>query len=191
MKRFIEKSDLLSPEEYAKRRSELRKALIERKKKRRLAVGPFATFYFECFETMQAQIQEMLHIERGGDAQLADELAAYNPLVPKGNELVATLMLEIEDSNRRQRELAKLGGIEHQIFLKIGDEEILADAESDRTNEQGKTSSVHFLHFRLNDQQSEQFRTEGIQIYLGIRHPDYGHIAQMPEAIREELSKDL
>jgi Protein of unknown function (DUF3501) len=191
MKRVIQPSDLLSPEEYSRRRRELRKTLIERKKKRRVEVGPIATFYFECFETMLAQIQEMLHIERGGEAQLADELAAYNPLVPKGGELVATLMFEIEDPDRRARELSKLGGIEHHIFMRIGPEEIQAEAEGERTNEQGKTSSVHFLHFRLNENQVKSFQDKDTEVILGFHHGGYAHMAQIPSHVRDELSKDL
>jgi len=191
MKHSIEAADLLPPEEYAKQRSALRRMLIERKKKRRVEVGPYATFYFECFDTMRAQIQEMLYIEGGGDAQLADELAAYNPLVPQGGELVATLMFEIEDPDRRARELMRLGGIENQIFMRIGNEDILAQAESDRTNEEGKTSSVHFLHFSLNNAQVKAFRQTNISVMLGFRHACYGHMAIIPDEVRKELQSDL
>ena len=96
-KRFIEKGDLIAFEEYAKNRKKIRKDLVEFKKNRRVSIGPYATFYFESFETMLAQVQEMLHIEKGGDEQLKDELNAYNPLIPKGKELVVTLMFEIDD----------------------------------------------------------------------------------------------
>ena len=100
-KRFIEKEDLIVFEEYAKNRKKIRKDLVEFKKNRRVSIGPYATFYFESFETMLAQVQEMLHIEKGGDEQLKDELNAYNPLIPKGKELVATLMFEIDDPTLR------------------------------------------------------------------------------------------
>ena len=96
-KRQIQKEDLLSSDVYAKSRKQIRADLVKFKKDRRIALGPYATFYFESFETMVAQVQEMLHIEKGGDEQLKDELIAYNPLVPNGKELVATLMFEIDN----------------------------------------------------------------------------------------------
>ena len=117
-KRFIEKEDLIVFEEYAKNRKKIRKDLVEFKKNRRVSIGPYATFYFESFETMLAQVQEMLHIEKGGDEQLKDELNAYNPLIPKGKELVATLMFEIDDPTSRVDFLGKVGGIEEKIYIK-------------------------------------------------------------------------
>ena len=107
----LTQADILSPEEYAAVRAERRAAMVEQKKHRRLHVGPYATFYFENWDTMWYQIQEMLRIEKGGEAQLADELEAYNPLVPKGDELVATVMFEIDDPDQRTRMLGKLGGV--------------------------------------------------------------------------------
>ena len=117
-KRFIEKEDLIAFEEYEKNRKKIRKDLIEFKKNRRVSIGPYATFYFESFETMLAQVQEMLHIEKGGDEQLKDELNAYNPLIPKGKELVATLMFEIDDSTLRADFLGKVGGIEKKVYIR-------------------------------------------------------------------------
>ena len=110
--REITKEDLIPIEEYSKKRKFLRKEIVDYKKKRRVPLGPYANFYFESYETMKAQIQEMLYIEKGGDEQLKDELAAYNPLIPKGNELVATLMFEIDDPVLRLDFLNKVGGIE-------------------------------------------------------------------------------
>src|SRR4029453_17878958 len=104
-KTVISRSDILPPNEYAAKRADLRKAVVARKRKRRVEVGPVATFYFECYETMLQQVQEMLHIEKGGEAQIEDELRAYNPLIPKGQELVATVMFEIDDPVRRGRML--------------------------------------------------------------------------------------
>ena len=97
------------------------------------------------------QIQEMLYIERGGKEQLQDEIKAYNPLVPKGKELVATLMFEIDNEKRRKDFLNSVGGIENKIFIKIGDKKVVAmpEDDTDRTSEDGKASSVHFLHFNL------------------------------------------
>ena len=109
-KKQIEKTDLLSAEVYVKNRKKIRKDLLEFKKDRRIALGPYATFYFESFETMLAQVQEMLHIEKGGDEQLKDELLAYNPLIPNGKELTATLMFEIDNPISRAAFLGKAGG---------------------------------------------------------------------------------
>src|ERR1700743_2184597 len=121
------------------------------KRQRRIEVGPFATFYFENYATMWLQVQEMLRIEKGGDEQLAGELAAYNPLIPQGRELIATLMLEIEDEKRRNAVLLTLGGIEETVFLEIGGDVIRATPTEydDRTTPDGKTSSVHWLRFKL------------------------------------------
>ena len=109
--RVVEKSDLIAFDIYAKNRKQYRKELVEFKKNRRIAIGPYATLYFESYETMLGQIQEMLHIEKGGEEQLKDELAAYNPLIPKGKELVSTLMFEIDNPITRASFLGKVGGI--------------------------------------------------------------------------------
>ena len=147
--REVTKADILSLEEYAKARKELRKKIVEFKKDRRISVGPYATFYFECFETMLAQVQEMLYIDKGGEEQLKDELTAYNPLIPKGKELVSTLMFEIDNPLSRADFLNKVGGIENKVFIRIGDEKIVSTPEQDvdRTSAEGKASSVQFIHF--------------------------------------------
>ena len=115
-KKKIEAEDLLAPKVYSQSRKQMRKDLLEFKKNRRIALGPYATFYFESFETMLAQVQEMLHIEKGGEEQLKDELIAYNPLVPNGKELVATLMFEIDNPVSRAAFLGKVGGIVKNYF---------------------------------------------------------------------------
>ena len=122
--RIIKKNDLLTLDIYAKNRKQIRKKLIEIKKNRRLALGPYATFYFESYETILSQVQEMLHIEKGGDEQLKYELSAYNPLVPKGKELVSTIMFEIDNPVSRAAFLAKLGGVEKHVFMRIDNEVI-------------------------------------------------------------------
>ena len=118
--RQITRDDLLPDAEFAKVRRDRRQALLPVKRLRRIDLGPFCSFYFECFDTMLFQIQEMLLIEKGGEAQVADELAAYNPLVPQGSELVATVMFEIEDPVRRDLILRRLGGVEDHFFLQVG-----------------------------------------------------------------------
>src|ERR1051325_2070965 len=124
--RKIVPEDLLPIAEYDFRRKALKQNLIPIKKQRRIEVGPFATFYFENYATMWMQVQEMLRIEKGGAEQIAGELDAYNPLIPQGDELIATLMLEIEDAGQRHAVLLTLGGIEESVFLEIGGDRIKA-----------------------------------------------------------------
>ena len=192
-KREITPVDILPAAEYAKRRAAMRAEIVAKKKNRRLEVGPFATFYFECYETMLQQVQEMLHIEKGGDAQIADELSAYNPLIPKGHELVATVMFEIDDPVRRGRALGRLGGIEDTMFIKLGDDKVMgvAEEDQDRTNAEGKASSVQFVHFPFTRAQIAKFRAAGQTIIVGMEHPNYAHMAVMPEATRAELATDF
>ena len=152
-RRLLTRADILPLDEYVKVRRQRRAEISEIKKRRRVEIGPFATFYFENFDTMWQQVQEMLYIEKGGEAQIADELAAYNPLIPQGRELVATVMFEIDDPNRRARELARLGGIEDRGFIEVstaqGGGRIRGEADPTRenTSPEGKASSVQFLRF--------------------------------------------
>ena len=192
-KKQIEKRDLIPADTYAENRKQIRKDLVEFKKDRRIALGPYATFYFESFETMVAQVQEMLHIEKGGDEQLKDELIAYNPLVPNGKELTATLMFEIDNPLSRGAFLGKVGGIEKKIFMKIDNEEVRAIPESDvdRTSAEGKASSVQFIHFKLNDEQITKFKSESVNIELGIDHKEYSHTTKLTEDNLKSLSMDF
>ena len=192
-KRQIEKEDLLPSDVYAKSRKQIRKDLVEFKKDRRIALGPYATFYFESFETMVAQVQEMLHIEKGGDEQLKDELVAYNPLVPNGKELTATLMFEIDNPISRAAFLGKVGGIEEKIFIKINDEIVKAVPEEDvdRTSAEGKASSVQFIHFKLNDDQISKFKSDSATIELGIDHKEYTHTTKLAENSVKSLCADF
>jgi hypothetical protein len=182
----ITRADIMPMEDYAKVRPERRRAITELKKNRRVAVGPDATFYFESFDTMWHQIHEMLFIERGGDAQVEDELAAYNPLIPKGTDLVATLMFEIDDPQRRARVLGGLGGVEETVTLSFGAETVnaVAEADVDRTTSDGKASSVQFLHFPFSPAQIDQFRQPGTRVTLAIGHDHYGHAAVLPTSVR-------
>ena len=192
-KRQIEKQDLIPADVYAKSRKQIRKNLVEFKKNRRIALGPYATFYFESFETMVAQIQEMLHIEKGGDGQLNDELTAYNPLVPNGKELTATLMFEIDNPLSRGAFLGKVGGIENKIFMRIDNQEIKAvpEVDVDRTSAEGKASSVQFIHFKFNDDQINKFKLGDISIELGIDHKEYSHTTKLTEENIKSLSADF
>jgi hypothetical protein len=192
-KRQIEKEDLIPVDVYAESRKQIRKDLVEFKKNRRIALGPYATFYFESFETMVAQIQEMLHIEKGGDEQLKDELTAYNPLVPNGKELTATLMFEIDNPISRGAFLGKVGGIEEKIFMTIDNETVKAVPENDvdRTSAQGKASSVQFIHFKLNDDQIGKFKLGTYNIVLGIDHEEYSHSTILTKDNIKSLSADF
>ena len=191
--RAITRSDIIPVAQYAKERADRRRALLPTKKVRRVGVGPYATFYFENFDTMWLQVHEMLYIEKGGEEQIADELSAYNPLIPQEGELVATVMFEIDDEAQRDRVLRQLTNIEKSAFLDIGGEKISAQFETDveRTAEDGKTSSVHFLRFKLTPAQSAAFKDPAKTLMLGFAHPNYGHIAVVSPEARGELAKDL
>ena len=191
--REVTKKDILPPEQYSKNRGQLRKDLIKFKKYRRVPLGPYSTFYFECYETMLAQIQEMLYIEKGGDDQLQDELKAYNPLIPKGKELVATLMFEIDDPVFRTSFLNKIGEIEKKIYMKVGPEKIntIPEQDVDRTSAEGKASSVQFVHFEFTEERIKKFRDNNFEITIGIDHKEYSHFTKMPENTRTALSKDF
>ena len=191
--REVKKSDLIPADEYAKNRKVYRKEIVNYKKDRRVSLGPHANFYFESYQTMKAQIQEMLHIEKGGDEQLKDELAAYNPLIPKGKELVATLMFEIDEPDLRSNFLNKVGGIEKNVYIKIKTKKINAIPEKDvdRTSEEGKASSVQFVHFKFSDAQVEKFKDIKNLIFLGIDHGLYNHMTQMSENTKKSLISDF
>ena len=193
MKHAITADDILPLSVWGEVRRDRRLAVMELKRRRRLEVGPFATVMFECWQTMWLQVQEMLWIEKGGAEQLDGELAAYNPLVPKGDELVATLMLEIEDEVRRARLLAGLGGVEHGVELRFAGQTVRAVPEGDveRTTADGKASSVHFLHFPFTPDQTARFRTVGTQVVFAVTHPAYPHLTALPEAMRQHLSEDF
>ena len=191
-KREISKEDIMPLDVYTKNRRELRKNIVEFKKDRRVALGPYATFYFESYETMLAQVQEMLYIEKGGDEQLKDELAAYNPLVPNGKELTATLMFEIDNPVSRAAFLSKVGGIEEKVFMKVEGEKIKAVPEEDvdRTSAEGKASSVQFIHFSFTDEQIGKFKNSS-EIEIGIDHSEYSHITKLADTTIKSLSADF
>jgi len=185
--------DILGVESYMKIRQERRVKILNKKKLRRAAVGPYATFYFESYDTMWYQVQEMLRIEKGGEDQLRDELEAYNPLIPKGRELVATVMFEIDNANIRTAFLLGLGGVENHIIMRLDDVHIMAIAEQDldRTNADGKASSVQFVHFSFTNSQIAKFKDINTNVTVGINHPKYGHMAVLSDEMQRELSTDF
>jgi len=192
-KREIQKQDIMPLDVYIKNRKELRKNIVSFKKDRRIALGPYATFYFENYETMLAQVQEMLYIEKGGDEQLKDELEAYNPLIPNGKELTATLMFEIDNPVSRSAFLSKVGGIEEKVFIKIDGEiaKAVPEKDVDRTSADGKASSVQFIHFELTDKQIQKFKSKNIDIELGIDHKEYSHTTKLSLENINSLSADF
>ena len=192
-KKEIQKKDIIPLDIYINQRKELRKNIVEFKKNRRISLGPYATFYFESYETMLAQVQEMLYIEKGGDEQLKDELAAYNPLIPNGKELIATLMFEIDNPVSRAAFLSKVGGIEQNVFMKVDGELIKAVPEEDvdRTSTEGKASSVQFVHFKFDDKQIEKFKSGSFNVEIGIDHEEYSHTTKLTDLSLKSLSADF
>jgi hypothetical protein len=186
-------ADIIPPDDYARNRSEWKRRIGAIKRDRRVSVGPYVTFYFENRDTMWLQVQEMIYIEKGGLAQAKDELEAYNPLIPDGSELTATFMIEIDDPIRRKNVLDKLGGIEETAFLRIGNETIrgVPEADQDRTNAEGKASSVQFVHFPFTSAQIAAFRSGEADVVLGFTHACYGHMAVVPDTVRTALAKDF
>ena len=191
--RQITRADIMPMTDYAAIRREQRSRISEMKKARRIEVGPYSTFYFENYDTMWHQIHEMLFVEKGGEAQIQDELEAYNPLIPNGDELIATVMFEVPDAARRMAVLHMVGGIEHHMTLSIGGETIRGepDAERENTSEHGKASSVQFVRFTLTPTQKAAFKSAATPVMIGFDHPRYGHLAVMPAAARQALAQDL
>ena len=191
--RKITPQDVLPMADYDRQRKALKAELIPVKKLRRVEVGPFATFYFENYATMWMQVQEMLRIEKGGAEQIPGELEAYNPLIPQGEELIATTRLAIEAEKRRASTLLTLGDIEETVFMEIGGDVIRATPTEydERTTPDGKTSSVHWLRFKLTKDQIARFKSGGERIVLGVSHKNYGHMAVMGDETRAALAKDF
>lgn len=189
----ITAADLMALGQYELIRAEKRQEAILRKALTRLHVGPHATAIFESWDSMWLQIHEMLRIEKGGEAQIADELAAYDPMVPKGSELTATLLFEVEDPVRRDAFLRTIGGIEAHVFIQLGAARIAARPEGDiaRTRAgDGKASAVHFLHFDFTAEQIAQWRSGAGQAMLAIGHPAYGHAALIGAEARAYLARE-
>ncbi len=191
--RRLTRGDILPLSEYVAERRAHRARIAAIKRHHRLEVGPFAAFYFENYDTMWHQVHEMLAIEKGGEAQIEDELLAYNPLIPQKNELSATVMFEIDDPARRARELSRLGGIENATFIEFGGERIRGEPDRDRenTSPEGRASAVQFVKFRLSPEEAARFEKPNERILVGFDHKNYGHIATLPEEVRRALAQDL
>ena len=193
MKKKITKEDLLSLEEFSKIRTQRRHQTIQSKKNRRVPLGPNATLFFENDQTLWWQIQEMLYIEKGGDAQMEDELLAYNPLLPQGQELVATFMIEIDDPALRAEVLGNLGGIEHHLTFRFAGHTITGRPEEDlnRTTDSGKTSAIHFIHWDFTKEQIAEFSKPHQDIIIEVTHPDFTFKTLMNETVRVALQSDF
>lgn len=189
----LKAADLWKLEEYSERRPEFRRAVIAHKKQRKVHLGPNLTLLFEDRLTIQYQVQEMLRIERIFErAGIEEELASYNPLIPDGSNWKATCLIEFEDAAVRARALARLRGIEHQLWAQIGDWPKcvpVADEDLDRSSD-SKTSAVHFLRFELGVAQIEALR-QGEPLSFGVDHPDYHHVSVVKDSVRAELMADL
>jgi hypothetical protein len=191
--RKLTPDDLYSLEAYARERPAFRARVLEHKRPRRVAVGPHVTLVFEDRLTIQYQIQEMLRVERVFEpAGIKDELDSYNPLIPDGSNLKATMLIEFPDPEERARKLQQLQGIEHRVAVRVGDAapvKAIADEDMDRSNED-KTSAVHFLRFELDVGQIAAFK-RGSKVELLIDHPEYRSAAVIDDATRAALAADL
>jgi uncharacterized protein DUF3501 len=187
-------SDLLGLERYARERSAFRSKVLEHKRARQLAVGPHMTWLFEDRLTVQYQVQEMLRAERIFEPEgIEEELSAYNPLIPDGQNLKVTLLIEFPDETERRRELAKLKGVEDRAWVQVGGQErvhAIADEDLERENDE-KTSSVHFLRFELTAAMIAALRG-GAELAAGVDHEHYQHsVAPVSEATRQALIADF
>ncbi|MFM5929540.1 MAG: DUF3501 family protein [Novosphingobium sp.] len=191
--RTIAREDIIPLDQYETIRADKRQEAILRKQLTRVSVGPNATAMFETWDSMWLQIHEMLRIEKGGDAQIPDEIAAYDPMVPKGRELTATLLFEVPDPVRRDIFLRTIGGVEDHISIQVGGVTVPARPEGDveRTRESdGKASAVHFLHFDFSQEAIAAWTSGEGQAMLVIDHPNYGHAALIGAETRTYLARE-
>jgi len=187
-------SDLMSLERYSRERPDFRTRVIAHKRNRQLNVGPNTMWLFEDRLTVQYQVQEMLRTERIFEAEgIAEELAAYNPLIPDGSNWKVTFLIEYPDPEVRRVQLEKLRGIEDRCWVQVSGYErvfAIADEDLERENEV-KTSAVHFLRFELTQAMSEKLKG-GAALSIGIDHPEYQHqISPAPDNVRASLISDL
>ncbi|MBN8485392.1 MAG: DUF3501 family protein [Sphingomonadales bacterium] len=191
--RTITRDDIMPLDKYELIRADKKQEALARKALTRIAVGPHATALFENWDSMWLQVQEMLRIEKGGDEQLADELAAYDPMVPKGSELTCTLLFEIGDPVRRDVFLRTIGGVENHVAIQVGEHMIRARPEGDteRTRESdNKASAVHFFHFDFTPEAIAAWKSGQGNAMLVIDHPNYGHAALIGAESRAFLARE-
>ena len=189
----IESKDIYNREDYKAKRKNLRSQMVLRKKNRRIDIGPYVTLYFENRDTIIHQINEMVYIENGGDDQIKEEINAYKSLIPEGNELVATVMVEIDNPIKRAEFLGKMGGFEQTLEITINKLNILGKAELDvdRTTDDGKASSVQFVHFIFDSEQIKVFKSLDNDVQIAINHRNYKHSTFLSSENISELSGDF
>jgi hypothetical protein len=190
----LTRNDLYSLEKYAEIRPQFRAQVMEHKQNRRVPLGPHAALYFEDRLTMQYQVQEMLRAERIFEPEgIADELEAYNPLIPDGSNWKATFMIEYDDVEERRKALAGLKGIENRVWVKVASHDPvrpIADEDLEREDEH-KTSSVHFLRFELSPAMIQAVK-DGAPLAIGVDHARYTYtVDPLPQAVRDSLAADL
>ncbi len=185
--------DIFTRENYKKQRKVLRERMVLRKKNRRLDVGPHVTMYFENKDTIIHQINEMVYIENGGKQQIKEEIEAYKSLLPNGNELVATVMIEIDNPIKRAEFLGKMGGFEETFAISINGKQVFGKAEldMDRTTAEGKASSVQFVHFNFDREIANDFKSNDYEIIISVNHDTYKHSTTLNKETSLELSKDF
>ncbi len=189
----IKPEDIYDRKDYINKRPQLRKEIVARKKRRRVDLGPYVTLYFENRETIIHQINEMVFIENGGKEQIEEEILAYKSLIPNGKELIATVMVEIDNPLKRAEVLSKMGGFEETFTLKVGDILVKARAELDvdRTTAEGKASSVQFIHFNFKENEVNKFKDDNVKIELSINHEFYTHATLLKTETKNELRSDF
>ena len=190
----IARDSLLTLEAYAKERSAFRARVLAHKRNRIVHLGPHVTLLFEDELTIRYQIQEMLRIEKTFDeAGIQQEVDAYNPLVPDGSNLKATMLLEYEDADARHAALAQLRGIEDHVFMRVAGFPVVravADEDLDRENDD-KTSAVHFVRFELTPAMIAAFKT-ATPVALSVDHPNYqAEVAMISPLVQETLASDF
>lgn len=191
----LNRDDLMSLETYAIERERFRRKVMEHKQNRRVALGPNVTLYFEDRLTIRYQLQEMLRTEKLFEAEaIQEELDAYNPLIPDGANLKATMMIEFEDAAERRATLATLGKIENRVWIESGSDGkrtfAVADEDLERSDSE-RTSAVHFVRFELDAPSVQAFKAGG-KVAMGVDHPRYAHqVERFPEAVVQALAKDL
>ena len=189
----IKAEDIYDRKDYLTKRTQLRKEMVSRKKRRRIDIGPYITLYFENRDTIIHQINEMVFIENGGEEQIHEEIAAYKSLIPNGKELIATVMVEIDNPLKRSEVLSKLGGFEETFAIKVGNNivEGKAELDVDRTTADGKASSVQFVHFNFNEEDIKNFKDDNVKVELSINHREYSHSTLLQFDTKSELSGDF
>ena len=185
--------DIHAREDYINIRAQLRKEIVDRKKKRRVDIGPNVTLYFENKDTIIHQINEMVFIENGGKEQILEEIDAYKSLIPNGKELIATVMVEIDNPKKRAEVLSNMGGFEETFNIKWDDKIIkgMAELDVDRTTADGKASSVQFVHFHFSEEDIKSFRSENSRIEISINHVAYTHATTLQDDTKNELVGDF